>query len=395
MNKKLGVFIGVIAMAVFGAVGVAVLPQASQPVQAARFSTANATYIRSGETVRSSAYLAGDDVTVEGTIKGDLFCAGNTIKISGTVEGDIICAGANIEITGRAAGDMRLAGQSVVLRGEAGGNVSLLADTVRTEKTTKIGGDVNGAAANVRLAGDYGRDIALAAEQMTILGNVARDVEGTYQTLRLTEESQVGGRLSYVSPQEAQNNGKVQGEVTHRQGDGARVSVAVQLFVMMVAALFGLLLLAFILSYVIPKPLEDMAVYAANAPARPLLWGLAAALIMPLAVVIMLLSYVGVIAGIFMVLVWLVLVMVSGSVAAYLAGRKLLPRSRSVTARMMVGSLILLGLYLLPVVNVLVALAATIYGSGTVLGYLESRNVFARYRPDDGEDVAGRKGGKS
>ena len=48
-------------------------------------NTSNASQVMAGQEVDGSAYLAGNSVTMSGTVKGDLYCAGNTITITGTV----------------------------------------------------------------------------------------------------------------------------------------------------------------------------------------------------------------------------------------------------------------------------------------------------------------------
>lgn len=81
---------------------------------AARFEGSDASYVRSGETVDGSAYLAGTSVRVEGTINGDLYCAGKDIIITGTVNGDVLCGGMTLIVGGTVTGNIRLAGQKFV-----------------------------------------------------------------------------------------------------------------------------------------------------------------------------------------------------------------------------------------------------------------------------------------
>lgn len=347
---------------------------------AGKMSAEDSNYIKQDEIVEGSAYLAGDSVTVEGVIKGDLYCAGRTVKISGTVEGDIICAGVHMEVDGTSGGDMRLAGQYVTVRGESGGSVSVLADSFETEQTTKVSSDINGRVTTARLAGVYERDVAFSADSLVVVGEVARDIQGSYRSLKIADGAKVLGAMRYTGLQEAEISGEVRGEVSYQQDARSR-STGVSM-VMMIASIFiGMLLLSFALAYVMPKRMDEIAVHAVERPMRALLWGFGAFMAVPLAGIILIFMTVGTMVGLFILAAWGLLLLLSGPLTGYVVGKRVFKKLTSIPARALAGGGVVTLLYVIPLVNILVAMAVMVFGSGMVLSYLESRGVFRRYKP--------------
>ena len=374
--KKI-VYITMIALA--AAIGVSALLTPRQANAMARFSAADATYIRKDEVIDGSVYIAGNSVTVDGTIKGDLYCAGQSVTITGTVDGDIICAGQSVEISGKAGGSMRLAGQLVRLRGESGGSVSVFAQSLETENTTKIGKDLNGAVTTARLAGNYGRDITLSAEEAVVVGTVARDVEGAYSTLRIANGSRVSGNVSYSSPQDGVIEGSVEGKVSRtpitRQGQSGAVAGTILTMLGIIAS--GLILVLFI-ALVMPRRMDDAMTLARKKPGRVALWGLGAFAVLPLVTLVLMLSGVGISVAIMLGATWMLFAIFGGVFVAYLVGTVLFKKVKSIPLRALLGGLIVTIVYLIPFINILAFMVVMITGTGIILTYLESSKLFER-----------------
>lgn len=351
-----------------------------QHVSAARISTENSTYIKKGEIVDESAFIAGSNIEVEGIVKGDLYCAAETVTISGEVQGDIICAGSKITITGTSGGDMRLAGDSIVLRGVSGGSVSVLGNTFETEETTRIGGDVNGAVNSARLAGSVGRDVMLAGSSLTVVGAIAGDVEGKYQSLRIAEDARVGGSLSYVSERDAEVKGVVQGGTTRTASQSQRGSAGfVEALVVTVFLIGSLLLVPLVAALAMPRQLKSMAEIVDTRSLQVFTTGMVTLLAAPIALVILALTLVGIPLATTLFVIWLAVLSLGSAAVSYYVGSKLFGKTvTSVAGRSLAGGLMLIALYLVPFVNVLAGLGVGIAGSGMVLTHLYKNKVFTR-----------------
>lgn len=356
-----------------------VLANTQSAAAMARFSSGDATDIKSDEVVDGSAYVAGNSVTVEGVIRGDLYCAGKTVKVTAQVDGDIICAGQTVEILGKSGGDMRLAGEKVTLRGESGGSVSVAADSFTTEGTTKVAGDLGGMVNAAYLAGSYGRDVALGSATTTIVGSVGRDVEGEYKTLRIAEGAQVRGNLSYTSQSDADINGNVTGQVTRAESKAqTKASSYGSIFITVLMIVIGLLLVSLFVAMVLPRPLQAATDHAVRRPVRAVIWGLALFAFVPISMIFLMVSGVGLPLGVVLLTAWVLLILLSGPFVGYLIGAALLKKTRSLPLRALLGGLILVVLYMIPILNIFVMLCVMIFGTGMILSYFESQKVYQR-----------------
>ena len=56
----------------------------TSPVMAADFRAEDTITIGSGDMLNDDLYVAGNEITIDGTINGDVWAIGNTININGT-----------------------------------------------------------------------------------------------------------------------------------------------------------------------------------------------------------------------------------------------------------------------------------------------------------------------
>src|SRR5690242_17864194 len=85
------------------------------PVRAADTRGGENVVIGRSEVVNADLYVAGNSVTIDGTINGDLVTVASLVTVNGTVNGDILAAGQAVVINGTVSDDVRAAGQAIVL----------------------------------------------------------------------------------------------------------------------------------------------------------------------------------------------------------------------------------------------------------------------------------------
>lgn len=356
-------------LVVLGVAGTLAVSQA-QTSAMGLFGGEKSNYIKSGEIVEGSAFLAGNDITVEGTIKGDLYCAGQTVVITGTVDGDIICAAQKLTVGGHAH-NLRLAGQDIRLSGEYTGSVSLVGQFVDAERTTRVAGDVAGVSQRANLAGDYGRDIALAAQQLVLTGNVSRDIQGEYEELRIAEGAMVGGRVTYISEKEAVVDGAVTGGVdrtTPTVHNSVNKRDKADGILMGVAMLGGMIILSLLLALILPLKMRTVTGLNNREKLIAIAIGLATLFVAPIVLVIVMLTLVGIPLALTALIVWVAILALSWPVAAYGLGRSLF-ESRGLSPLLWTasGALILAVLSFIPLINAIVVLGALAYGAGALV----------------------------
>lgn len=369
-----------ILLATFGVVGVV---SATHVSAMGRFASSDkSVYVKSDETTDGTLYAAGESVIVEGTVNGDVFCAGTTIDIRATVKGDVFCAGRQVTVSGAVDGSVRLAGESVDLRGKIGRNATVFAGDLLIESSASIAGDLNGAGATVQLSGNVGRDVAMSSETLAIAAEVGRDVQGEYsRELTIANDAKVGGRV-HVSAPTVTNDGKVAGGVQREDYSTRRADAQLfgSVFGFMVMMTFGLIVTSLVLVWLMPRFFERTVALRKNEPMWSAVAGFVTLTFLPSVAVMFSISGIGIPLGILFIVVWMLLILLSGPVVAYLVGTLLL-RRRKRSGRiftMFVGSVVLVLLYLIPLINVVAMLVTAMFGAGVVLVTLYKQKVFAR-----------------
>lgn len=368
-----------ILLATFGVVGVV---SATHVSAMGRFASSDkSVYVKSDETTDGTLYAAGESVIVEGTVNGDVFCAGTTIDIRATVKGDVFCAGRQVTVSGAVDGSVRLAGESIDVRGKIGRNATLVAADVLVESSASIAGDLSGAGTTVQLSGTVGRDVAITATSLSVAANVGRDVQGEFsRELTIADGVTVGGRV-HVSAPVVNNHGKVAGGVERLDLDSRRSDMqwVGGIFSFAVMMTLGLVVTSLALVWLMPRFFVGAVALRKNDPLKAALTGFLVLTFLPSVALMLAISGIGVPLAMLLIVVWVLLVLLSGPVVAYLLGTFLLRgRRNSALLTMFVGSLALVFLYLVPLINIVIILVTSMFGTGMVLLSLYKQKVFAR-----------------
>jgi len=210
MKRKLfGLAVGLIALSSLLFVGIG---------HAATMRSGASAEVAKGETVDSSVYLAGTNVTVAGTVHGDVFCAGQNIVITGVVQGDVLCAGQTLRIEGSVFGSVRAAAQTLTVTGSVSGNVTLAGQMVTLAAGSSAGQDVTAFATNLQLLGHIGRDVVGGGQIVHLSATVGRDAELTGSAITLGSGSRIARNLTYSSetPADIQTGAVVNGATAHK-----------------------------------------------------------------------------------------------------------------------------------------------------------------------------------
>jgi cytoskeletal protein CcmA (bactofilin family) len=116
---------------------------------AAQFKADKQVTISKDEVIHGNLYLAGSAVSVAGMIQGDLLAAGGNVTILGPVTQDVMVAGGTIIFDANVGGDVRIAGGNITIEGDitgdlvvAGGQIAILSGTTIRGDLVAAGGQV-------------------------------------------------------------------------------------------------------------------------------------------------------------------------------------------------------------------------------------------------------------
>ncbi|AUV81583.1 hypothetical protein C2R22_07880 [Salinigranum rubrum] len=133
------------------------------------------------------------------TVTGDLSAVGGTIVVAGTVTGDVEATGGSVVVapTGVVEGNLAAIGGSVLVEGTVGGDAEAFGGSVYVRDGARVGGTLEAAAGSVRLDGQVAGDARLAGETVTVGptaavgGNLLYDAE----TFTASPEASVAGAV--------------------------------------------------------------------------------------------------------------------------------------------------------------------------------------------------------
>jgi hypothetical protein len=330
--------------------------------------------IKAGETVMADRFAFTRMLMNDGTIKGDLIFLAQHAASSGTVEGDVIGGGQSVDLSGTILGNVRAAGESVALSGKVGKNVNAFGKTVRLNKGLTVGGSLVSGARTVIAGGSVRGNARLYAESVTLDGEFFGDVTINSGFENLKDENDrhpvktkltvlpgavVHGTLTFTgSAADVSKDariGKYDWKKTPEQATAFMVGETIWEAVRTVFMTVALMLLGLLLFRAFPSAFARIDDFAFHKPWNASAWGLAvifspvAALvlfILLLALSVLITPAFGLVFGVAMAGMYALLLLLSAVPAGMLVGR-LIARNRSMTARLIIGLVVLNGAVLL------------------------------------------------
>jgi cytoskeletal protein CcmA (bactofilin family) len=338
------------------------------------FRTGNDMTVPRGESLGTSLFVSGKTIDIAGNVDGDVFCLGQDVTVTGTITGDVICVGQTVNIAGHVGGNVRVAGQTVTIGGSTDRSVTVAGQDVTFDATATVGGDMTVGAQSLTLNGSVGRDLAASAPSVILSGSVGRDAQVIDNDLVLGDGSHIGGNLTYASHNYVSraSGAVVSGTIVRSEPPaqdqnhfGALIGGG---FLFALYMLIALLLVALALVLLMPQLIHDATAVAVRSPWKTLLVGLLSSLLMPVLILVLLFTFIGIPLALLLLLTWIVIVCISVPFAAYYFGGLLLGKSTTrPVGTMLIGMAIILVLYMVPIVGFIVWLVATWFGLGIIL----------------------------
>jgi anti-sigma factor RsiW len=319
--------------------------------------------VAADETLEGSLIATGDSVAIEGTVRGDVLAFGDRVRISGAVEGNVFCAGERVELAGSVRGSVHCAGKSVRVEGETQGNLYGAGSSLEVEPGAKVGGDLAVGCERCQIDGEVARDLLAAGESLELAGSVGRNVGLRGRSVAFRETARLPGAIDLRMPEGAEPDvasgaelGEIQRSVLnhdHAAGPFHRISVLERIRSRVVLAVS-----AFVVGLVLFAIAPGMFAVRVDSAGRffaAVGLGFAALIVIPVALVLLLVSVLGIPVALFGGLLFCVFVFLGPIVVAAVVGRAVM-RSPQATFRdfaiaLAVGMLLLAVLTSLPVIG--------------------------------------------
>ena len=142
-------------------------------------------------TIAQDHYEAGESVTFSGPAGADLFLAGNRVTVTAPVGGAAHLAGRRVAVDAAVAGDLFAAGYSVAVTGAVGGDATVSGFDVLVGP---VAGNLRAAGSEVQVASVGGYALISGAD-VTLQGVIAGDVVMAADRVTFAPGTTVGGTL--------------------------------------------------------------------------------------------------------------------------------------------------------------------------------------------------------
>lgn len=295
-------------------------------VYGATFRAGENYYLNSGETIKDNLYAGSANVNVAGAVTGDLFTAGGNVIISGPIGSDLMAAGGTLNVSGDVAGDLRLAGGNVNIASKVGGELLVAGGQVSLMPGSLIGKDIKIAGGSINYDGNSAGGVVIKGQKVFINGAIGKDLSITAQEITLGPKALISGKFDYYSPKEAtmKSGSTVRGAVNfHKVETPMRRP-------MRAGILFGIFTMAFIIKSLMFMTVALVALYFAGDQTKAIVkeassnfWkeagrGFIILIVVPVAIIISLVTVIGITLGLIALFVYLALITVSAVVSVLL-----------------------------------------------------------------------------
>lgn len=356
-------------------------------------STTYAAQMESGETVvlskdvviEDNYFVAGETVTISGTILGDLYVAGGTVNIEGVVEGDLYIAGGRVDIRGSVGEDVIVAGGQISISGDVIDDVTAVGGSIAIADSAVIGDSVVAAGGDITIFSPIPGSATFAAGNVEIANTIEGDVVAAVGNLTLTPNGSITGDVTYYSeneiniPQDATVSGdilrkeppqykeKMEQDVEDVKNTARGASMTLKIINLISALLVGFLVIHFF-----PKYVGHVTARVSGSPWQSVGVGLLFLFILPIVIILLFVTVIGMPIALILLFtyffyIYLAKIFVSIMLAATVLNY--FKKKYSMVVTLAIGLILYLLVTSIPLIGWLVSFVAVIVGVGAnILG---------------------------
>ncbi len=353
---------------------------------AAYFKAGNVLSVNPSETIRDNVYVAGGNVVVSNTIDGDLFVVGSMLFVSAKVDQDITLAGGTIIVSGASGEDIRVGGGNITIGGNFSGELMLAGGQIIITPDTQIKKDSYIAGGGVTFNGKEEGDLTIAAGTVFINGTIEKNLKiKNAKEIKIGSGAVIKGNLEYFALSEAvvENGAQILGVTTFHKIEkagafkksGAVFGSLFGLFTLLsLAKLLMILTVAYLLWYIWRKDSNDVVQLAKSHFGRSLLKGFLFLVAVPVAVIISIVTIIGVLPGIFGLLLYGA-ILILGAPFAVLFTASLIAKNRADFKwfHILLGAVVMMVVSIIPFVGWLAIFIVYLAALGALLGILKPK----------------------
>jgi len=335
--------------------------------------------VQKDETVKGPGFYSGQRVQIDGIVDGTTFTVGQDVRINGTINGDLVVAGQYVTIDGKVLGNVYSGAQYLTIQGQVAGDALGAAQDITIAKEAVMQRDMILAARRIDYTGQVQRQLLAAGENININGSINDDARLAVGNLELQDTAVLGGNLFYKSPNQALISGgaKVSGKTDWEKTDNKEYTPVRQEnykrdFLGLLWGLAASLLIWFLVAVWRPAFWTKTKLQIKEHPLKTLGIGALALIVIPVMVVILMITVIGLPLGIILALAYGVILYLAKIITAVFIGCQLAerfswPQLHKGLWLVLLGLAIIALLTKIPVLGFLLWLLVIFAGLGSVI----------------------------
>jgi cytoskeletal protein CcmA (bactofilin family) len=359
------------------AVVVGLLALSPRPARAAEFKGGPNPTVERGTTIDDDLYLSGGRARIAGEVTGDLVAAVGDLDVTGELGGSLNAAVGTADLRGPVGRSVRVTAGEVTVRSTVGGDLVVLGGAVTVERGATVRGDVVAAGGDVDVLGTVVGDVRGSAGEVTIEGRVGGDVRVSADRFQVAPQARIDGDLRFRSDDHSISPNATVGGTRTELGPRRYlpwVELPGSLGFALVRLLAGLIAGAVVV-LLLPRAAARVADGVRREPLASLLAGLILAVFVPVGVVALLATVVGIPIALIGAALFAAGLYLSQVVVGLALGRAILPKSWDTAGRgynllaMTLGVIALAALRLIPVpfLGTGIAAVTAVFGLGALV----------------------------
>lgn len=330
--------------------------------------------VKENEVVNSDLFKAGERVENKGVVNGDIFVCGNRFENLGHVLGDIIFITRSSIIEGRVDGDVRAATRKLTLSGEISKNVTVFCEEFLLEREGVVDGSIHVFAEDVVINSMVGGDVRCKSDRIKIDGIVKGDVFIEGNKIEFGPSAKIDGNLIYIADEKMDISKEVvTGRIEYKESEdtykkekvGKWLKTGTILSKSM--ELIGYSIIGLFINFLFTNFVDQTVVTMNEKPWYSLGIGVIGLFFIPIVVVLMMITVVGIPLGLISLFLYIGLIYLAGLPAALWIGKKILKDEKRIWVTMLLGIVILFIGKCMPFIGPIISFVTIVFGMGSYL----------------------------
>ncbi|KPL00012.1 MAG: hypothetical protein AMJ91_05635 [candidate division Zixibacteria bacterium SM23_73_3] len=281
--------------------------------------------------IHDDLVITGGNIKLDGIVEGDIISACRSLVQNGLILGSLNAVSQDLDVLGEVKGSVRGFAQNINVNGKLGRNLLVFCYTLDVKPDAEIEKDITAFCGKMTLDGKLGGSLKGGVGELIISGVVNGDVSIEAEKITLMPTARIEGDFKYESEKEAkiESGAQVSGETVWTEIDTEKEKKPKSIFtgksiIMEMLFLLALMVTGIVLTLIFKKNAQQAKQAISNYFLKTLGLGFVFMVCIPIAILILLITILGIPIAIIALFVYAILVYIAKIPVATFVGEKIL-----------------------------------------------------------------------